>query len=83
MGVYRNQADALVATNLHSRKRMDEMEGLWAPAEGYYAVNIDDANEGIREDSASASRQQGVGHLKALQPTGQTLRVSPPGELGR
>lgn len=46
-GLYRNQVQALLATHLHSRERMDEMEGLWAPSEGYYAVARRDANEGL------------------------------------
>jgi len=47
MGIYRNQLGALLATHLHSRKRMNEMEGLWAPSKGYYAVGRLDANEGL------------------------------------
>jgi hypothetical protein len=48
-GLYRNQAGALVATHLHSPGRMDEMESLYAPAAGYYAIRIDQANEGLNE----------------------------------
>ncbi|RCV86942.1 TIR domain-containing protein [Billgrantia montanilacus] len=48
-GLYRNQADALVATHLHSKERMDEMEGLYAPAKGFYALGITQANEGLNE----------------------------------
>lgn len=48
-GLYRNQADALVATHLHSKGRMDEMEQLYAPAEGYYALGLAQANEGLNE----------------------------------
>ena len=48
-GLYRNQAGALVATHLHSPSRMDEMESLYAPAEGYYALRIDQANAGLNE----------------------------------
>jgi hypothetical protein len=28
---------------------MDEMEGLWAPAEGYFALGIERANQGLDE----------------------------------
>jgi hypothetical protein len=49
IGLYRNQVGALVATHLHSLARMNEMEGLWAPAEGYYAVPQLDANAGFEE----------------------------------
>jgi hypothetical protein len=48
-GLYRNQAGAPVATHLHSKERMDEMEELWAPTEGYYAVGIDRANQGLND----------------------------------
>jgi hypothetical protein len=48
-GLYRNQVGALVATHLHSRERMDEVEGLYAPLEGYYALGISQANEGLNE----------------------------------
>jgi hypothetical protein len=47
LGLYRNQADALVATHLHSKGRMDKMEDLYAPSEGYYALGRDRANEGM------------------------------------
>jgi hypothetical protein len=47
VGLYRNQVGTSIATHLHSRARMNEMEGLWAPAEGYYAVRRRDANAGF------------------------------------
>jgi hypothetical protein len=46
-GLYRNQVQALLATHLHSRERMSEIEGLWAPSLGYYAVARRNANEGL------------------------------------
>jgi len=48
-GLYRNQAPAFMATHLHSRERMDEMERLYAPAEGYYALGLAQANERLNE----------------------------------
>ena len=48
-GLYSNHAGALVATHLHSPARMDEMDSLYAPAEGYYALGIVRANEGLNE----------------------------------
>jgi hypothetical protein len=47
LGLYRNQVGSLLATHLHSRERMSEMEGIWAPSEGYYAISRRDANEGL------------------------------------
>jgi hypothetical protein len=47
IGLYRNQAGALVATHLHSRARMMEMEDRFSPSEGYYAVDIERVNEGL------------------------------------
>jgi hypothetical protein len=47
LALYRNQVDALVATHLHSRKRMDEMEEFYGPAEGYFALARRVANEGL------------------------------------
>ena len=38
VGTYVNRAGATVATVLDSTERMAEMEGLYAPASGYYAV---------------------------------------------
>jgi hypothetical protein len=38
VGLYTNQANALVATHLVSRQRMNEMESSWKPSLGYYAV---------------------------------------------
>lgn len=46
-GLYTNQAGALVATHLHSKERMDEMETRYAPAGGYYALDVDEANRGL------------------------------------
>ncbi len=39
VGLYTNQVGALVATYLHTEDRFSEMEGLWAPANGYYAMS--------------------------------------------
>lgn len=47
LGLYRNQVGALVATHLDSESRMNEMEALWAPSEGYYAVDRFEANRGL------------------------------------
>jgi hypothetical protein len=49
LGLYRNQANALVATHLHSKDRMDEMEHLYAPAVGYYGVAREITNQGMRD----------------------------------
>lgn len=46
-GLYTNQAGALVATHLHSTERMDEMEARYAPSDGYYALDVDEANRGL------------------------------------
>lgn len=59
-GLYRNQFDALVATHLHSRERMLEMEGLWAPAEGYYALGIDRANQGLNDKIPIGNNEGGA-----------------------
>lgn len=48
-GLYTNQAGALVGAHLHSKSRLEEMERLWAPAEGYFALNLDIANSGLSE----------------------------------
>ena len=58
-GLYRNQVGALVATHLHSKERMDEMEGLYAPAEGYYALSFEQANEGLDEKIPAHRRTTG------------------------
>ena len=47
IGLYRNQLQALVATYLDSRERMEEMEAAWNPAEGYYAVDRVQAQQGL------------------------------------
>ena len=39
VGLYTNQANALVATHLVSPQRMIEMESSWKPSLGYYAVS--------------------------------------------
>ena len=46
-GLYTNQVQALVATHLDSEGRMTEMEELYAPSNGYYAVPIVKANKGL------------------------------------
>jgi len=43
VGLYRNQVYELVATHLASSERMNEMESVWAPSLGYYAVPIAEA----------------------------------------
>jgi hypothetical protein len=48
LGLYRNQVPTLVATHLHSKRRKEEMESLWGPSEGYYAVRRDDAEQGFQ-----------------------------------
>jgi hypothetical protein len=47
IGLYRNKADAVVATHLSSEERMNEMESRWAPSAGYYAVPRAEANAGF------------------------------------
>lgn len=47
LGLYRNQVGSLLATHLHSRERMGDMEGLWPPSEGYYGIGRREANEGL------------------------------------
>jgi hypothetical protein len=41
VGIYWNQVLADVATELDSQQRMDEMESLYKPAQGYYAISIE------------------------------------------
>jgi hypothetical protein len=50
IGLYRNQAQALVATQLASLARMRDMEDQCGPGEGYYAVDIDRANQGLDQE---------------------------------
>jgi hypothetical protein len=47
LGLYRNEAGAFVATHLSSHARMLEMEARFAPSEGYYAVDLQRANQGL------------------------------------
>ncbi len=48
IGLYRNDASALVATHLASSARMSEMEDRWGDRhEGYFAVDAGAANEGL------------------------------------
>lgn len=47
IGVYLNQVLALVATELATQTRFLEMERLWAPAQGYYAVPRQHAEVGF------------------------------------
>jgi TIR domain len=68
-GLYRNQANALVATHLHSKEHMDEMEHLWAPAEGYYALQRSSLIEGsiIKFRRNSYKRRQRASDLCHLR----------------
>ena len=74
IGLYRNQADALVATHLHSRARMMEMEDRFSPAEGYFAVDLARANEGLNyqivrpPDWATRPRAGGTAKLTGFIP---------------
>lgn len=47
IGVYYNQTSAMVGTHLYSERRMEEMESLYSPSEGYYALQIEAANKGM------------------------------------
>jgi hypothetical protein len=48
IGLYRNWV-ALVATLLDSAERMEEMNASCGPAQGYYALDSERANEGFDE----------------------------------